>query len=518
MNKNLFKTAKPAPVPYIPKDVKIVKNKAGKEAFELSVEQQLCQYAVTCCFNGTFYASAEDHLKTISALLPKVRPELIAKVAVYAHEQGNMKDMPAYLLSYLFANGYTDLVEGIFSRVVTNTKMLCNFVQFVRSGTHGRKSFGTVGKRLIKAWLQARTAEQLFRDSVGHSNPSLNDIIKMVHPKFTLEGTNNVVKYLLDKEYITADLPDLVARFEFIKKGVDASPEGLDFRLLSNLTLSANRWGDLAKGMGWNALRMNLNNLQKHGVFGNAKLTTELADKLRDKAAIKKFNAFPYQLMTSYQNTTNVPNEIKAALEDALEVATENVPNLGRVAVCVDVSGSMNSPATGYRVGSTSVTTCVDVAGLIGSALTRTADVATIVPFDTAVRTVYLSKRDSVLTNAKKLAMHGGGTDCWCALKHLIDTKWTGDVVFMVSDNESWRCYDSPNQAVRFKQAWDTIKARNPGCKLILLDITPNSTSQMHEDKNVLHVGGFSDQVFEVMKTFVSGDGNFVNVIEKVKL
>jgi 60 kDa SS-A/Ro ribonucleoprotein len=37
-----------------------------------------------------------------------------------------------------------------------------------------------------------------------------------------------------------------------------------------------------------------------------------------------------------------------------MEIAIANVPTVeGRVFVCPDVSGSMSSPATGYRKGST---------------------------------------------------------------------------------------------------------------------------------------------------------------------
>lgn len=512
MNKSLFKTTKT--VDY--KTDLITTNHAGGKAYELSAEQALAQYAVTCCFGGTFYASAETQLNEVKALLEKVNPLLIAKMAVYSHQEGNLKDMPVFLLSYLFSKGETELVRKVFPKVITNAKMLCNFVQFVRSGTHGRKSFGSVGKELIQNWLTSRSAEQLFKDSVGHSNPSLTDIIKMVHPKFSKE-CDNVVKYLLGKDHNSSILPPLVQRFEGLKRGERVSPEGLDFRLLSNLKLDTAQWSELAKGMTWNALRMNLNNLQKHGVF-NTDATPILAQKLSDSASVKRANAFPYQLLTTYQNTQGVPDLLKDALGKALEAATENVPNLGRVAVAVDVSGSMSHPATGLRVGSVSVTRCVDIAALVASCVLRTATEATVVPFDTRVHNVKVNKYNSVLTNAKVLSIKGGGTDCWCALKHLIDTNWKGDLVFMVSDNESWVSYNSPNAAIRFRQAWDTIKARNPKCKLVLLDVTPNRTSQMHEDKNVLHVGGFSDSVFDVVKNFVNGNGNFLSVIESVDL
>ena len=516
MNKTLFQSAAR----------KLVPNKSGGLSYELSAEQALAQLAVTCTFNGTYYSSAESYVDKFKELLGKVRPELAAKLAVYSHTEGAMKDVPAFILSHLFANGNTDLVEKIFNQVITNSKMLCNFVQFVRSGTNGRKSFGTSGKRLIQNWLTSRTPEQLFKDSVGHSAPSLMDIIRMVHPKFN-ESQNEVVKYLFDREYNVSKLPDLVQRFETIKgqaifgklvKFDEVSPEGLDFRLLSNVTLTSNQWKKLATGMSWKALRMNLNNLQKHGVFDNKEVLNELASKLGDSYQVRQAKAFPYQLMTTFQNTTGVPTELRDALQRALEAATENVPNLGRVAVCVDVSYSMQHSATGVRYGSTSVTKCVDVAALVASCVLRTSDTTTVVPFSTRVHDVNVNRENSVLENARKLSINGGGTACSSALAHLVNTGWRGDVVWMVSDNESWADYGNRYRQSPFKDLWNKIKGANPGCKLILLDITPNMTSQMHEDKDVLHVAGFSDTVFEVVKNFISGNGNFLSVIEGVQL
>lgn len=523
MNKTLFPTKKVA---------KLVSNPAGGKSFDLSDELALCQYAVTSTFNGTYYSSSDTHLDMAKMLLGKVKPELAAKVAVYAHENGRMKDFPAFILSYLFSIHEDVLFEKIFNRIITNAKMLCNFTTFVRSGVHGRKSFGTLGKRLMQEWLVGRSAEQLFRDSVGHSQPTLVDIIKMVRPRFTQDSQNNMVRYLMGKDYDFSLLPDLVKNFERLKKGEKAPTEGLDFRLLSNLTLTTEQWTDLGMGMGWNALRMNLNNLAKHGVFNNKEVVGGFAAKLADPVLVKKFNAFPYQLLTSYQNTTGVPAAISEGLEKALETATENVPNLGRVAVCVDVSGSMSSPATGVRTGATTKTTCVDVAALVASCLFRTGTEAIVIPFDTRVRIVPISKSDSVLTNAKKLAMNGGGTACSVSLEHLVRTEWQGDVVVMVSDNMSWADYGASsgwtdyfgrktagsNSYSPFREAWNKIKGKNPGCKLILLDITPNVQSQMHEDKSVLHVASFSDSVFEVMKSFVSNKDTFVNVINEVVL
>ena len=49
------------------------------------------------------------------------------------------------------------LMAEVFDRVIDSPKMLRNFVQIMRSGVVGRKSLGTLPKRLVRRWLEART-------------------------------------------------------------------------------------------------------------------------------------------------------------------------------------------------------------------------------------------------------------------------------------------------------------------------------------------------------------------------
>src|ERR1700749_4924071 len=157
------------------------RNEHNAPAYQLSPKQALAQYAATGCLGATFYAGAAEQLAKGLELCELVEPEFVAQTAVYARERGLMKDMPALLLAVLAAKDVR-LLAAVFPRVVDNGKMLRNFVQIVRSGTVGRKSFGSAPKRLVREWLDARGAEAVFRASVGQA-PSFADIVKMVHPK-----------------------------------------------------------------------------------------------------------------------------------------------------------------------------------------------------------------------------------------------------------------------------------------------------------------------------------------------
>ncbi|MFM9515544.1 hypothetical protein RDK54_13965, partial [Listeria monocytogenes] len=63
------------------------------------------------------------------------------------------------------------------------------------------------------------------------------------------------------------------------------------------------------------------------GVLRNPQMVSMIAERLADREQILQARAFPYQLMTAMLNIgEDVPCEIRAALEKAMEVALENVP------------------------------------------------------------------------------------------------------------------------------------------------------------------------------------------------
>jgi len=156
-------------------------NEEHAPAYALSPGAQLAQYAATGCLNTTFYASADEQLAKMIQLCAEVDAEFIAKTAVFCRERGFMKDMPALLCAVLSVKD-RDLLNVVFPRVIANAKMLRNFVQIMRSGAVGRKSLGSAPKRLVREWLDSRDPATLFKASVGQ-DPSLTDIVKMVHPK-----------------------------------------------------------------------------------------------------------------------------------------------------------------------------------------------------------------------------------------------------------------------------------------------------------------------------------------------
>ena len=496
-------------------------NEAGGQAYSLSDKAALAQYAMTGCFNGTYYTSDKDQLKKVLELSKKVSPEFLAKLAVYSRQKGLMKDMPA-VLAVVVSGRAPELLVKIFSKVIDNPKMLRNFVQIIRSGATGRKSLGTRPKKLIQAYLESLTDEQLFKADVGN-NPSLEDIIKLVHPRPTNIQRNAMYAYLLDKKYDRNNLCPLVRQFQDFKKDMKGEIPDVPFQMLTALPLTKDHWTSIATNATWTQVRMNLNTFARHGVLEDNKLVSALATKLEDPAQVRRAKVFPYQLFTAFKNIDDkVPMKLNMALQKAAEVACENISEInGKVYVMVDVSGSMGSPVTGYSSTVSSKTTCVDVAALVAASILRKNPEARVMPFDTKVHNAQMNPMDSIMTNANYLAKFGGGgTNCSLPLEQLNREGAKGDLVIYVSDNESFMDDQHCRQTATMRE-WCIFKKRNPSAKLVNIDIQPNSSTQTHSRNDVLNIGGFSDVVFDVIAKFIEFGNDkemWVSTIETISL
>jgi len=503
-------------------------NEERAPAYALSPKHQLAQYAATGCLSTTFYATADEQLAKVLDLCAELDAEFIAKTAVFCRERGFMKDMPALLCAVLSTKD-TELLARVFPRVIDNAKMLRNFVQIMRSGAVGRKSLGSAPKRMVREWLDARDPATLFKANVGQ-DPSLTDIVKMVHPKPKDTAREALFGYFIGRDYAFDALPDVAREFEAYKKGESRDVPDVPFQMLTALELGTAEWTAIARRAPWQMTRMNLNTFARHGVFGQPGMTDLIADRLRDPKAIAKARVFPYQLMVAYtmaHANADIPREVCDALQDAMEIATANVPEFeGKVYVFPDISGSMHSAVTGYQRGATTAVRCIDVAALVAATVLRMNPQAEVIPFESDVVKIRLNPRDSVMTNAEKLAkLPCGGTNCSAPLRFLNQRRAQGDLVIYVSDNESW--IDAPHygrfggSATETMKEWANFRQRNPKARMVCIDVQPYATVQAKERPDVLNVGGFSDQVFDLISEFARGELNaahWIGVIESVAL
>jgi 60 kDa SS-A/Ro ribonucleoprotein len=157
------------------------------------------------------------------------------------------------------------------------------------------------------------------------------------------------------------------------------------------------------------------------------------------------------------------------------------------------------------------------VAALVAASILRKSPSAEVLPFEQDVMRLDLNPRDSIVSNAQRLAsIGGGGTNCRAPVKLLNHRRAKGDLIIFVSDNQSW--VDSGSgRGTELMHAWQQFRQRNPQAKLVCLDIQPNQTTQAAEREEILNIGGFSDQVFEVIAAFASGELNGDHWIRRIQ-
>ncbi|HVX61351.1 MAG TPA: TROVE domain-containing protein, partial [Pirellulales bacterium] len=383
------------------------------------------------------------------------------------------------------------------------------------------------------------------------ADPSLRDVLRLARPTPKDNQRRSLFGWLTDKPVekwapaSEADLPDEVARLAAYRQA--ETPErqaeiaarlNVRWDLLADAARGPLVWKAIARQMGPQALRMNLNTLARHGVFADGEMAEYVASRIADGDEIRRSRQFPYQYLAAYLNAgDDVPQKIKAALHQAAEIACGNVPELpGPVVIGLDTSGSMQSPATGHRGrGATTKMRCVDVAALFAAAILRRNPESVIVPFDTRAYQAKLDPQDTILSLAERLAKYGGGgTDCSLPLREAntkyCERKFAG--VVLVSDTESWVCGGrpfavGPGGATGVLHEWrqfvkNQLRLQGAGMtgpKLVCIDLQPYATTQAPDRGDVLNVGGFSDAVFAVAASFLAGDaGRFVAEVEEIDL
>ena len=132
----------------------------------------------------------------------------------------------------------------------------------------------------------------LFKANVGQ-DPSLTDIVKMVHPKPKDAAREALFGYFIGRDYAFDKLPDVAREFEAFKKGESRDVPDVPFQMLTALELGTAEWTAIARRAPWQMTRMNVNTFARHGVFGQPGMTDLIADRLRDPKAIAKARVFP---------------------------------------------------------------------------------------------------------------------------------------------------------------------------------------------------------------------------------
>ncbi|MBI4348123.1 MAG: TROVE domain-containing protein [Elusimicrobia bacterium] len=516
-------------------------NFEGAPAFERSLEERVIQVLMTGNLEDTFYASAKSLAQEAVKTLDEqgaVDPSFLAKAVVYAREQGYLRLAPITGLLVLSKHDPA-LLKAAFPRVIRTLGDLQDFLTLTRS-----KAVRSTGRSIREAagrWLRDMEPYQVIKygaagASTGPNSPvNLRDILRLTHPK--PGPATHLFRYAIDRvrgekpsEELLAKLPEQIRAYERFK-ALTVNPEvartnavealalvqrhSLPYEVVTARLASSEAWKALASRAPFMNMLRNLNNYQKHGVFGDPELKARVIARLTDPEQIRKSMQLPLRFFSAYR-TFQGDEEVREALAAALELSVANFPDLGRTLVAVDESGSMASPLSAH-----SSLMLYDVGNVFAAACWKKSSGGWLVPFCEKAMPVgaggpQVNRGDSIATIASGLYL-GGGTDLSAPLDWALDGKKKFDTGVFITDNESWVDHLKKNAGV--VDSIRRFRGRNPKARFFFIQLAPYQDAQAPMSEPGVHfVYGWSDQALRFIAQVASGGATQLDEVKATRL
>ena len=501
------------------KEQMTVTNHEGAKAYAMTPELELYTAVVTASLNDLFYEKEDERVKRIAALVKKVSPEFVARLAVYARTEMHLRSIPLLLLVELAKvhNG-DDLVARAVEKTVLRADEIMELLmcyQWRNPSADPRKKLGKLSRQIQNGLQRAfnRFDEYQFakydRDNL---EVKLRDALFLVHPKAKDEQQqalfDKIVNRQLETPYTWETELSALGQQQFAS---DEEKTGA-FR---------QKWEELVRSgkLGYMALMRNLRNMLQADVsFSDTQL---VADRLSAAAQVAKSKQLPFRYLSAYREIEKVNSTGTSALMSALETAVhhsaaniEGFDENTRVLIASDVSGSM----MWARVSAKSTVRLYDI-GLLLSMLLKNRCKQVIAGIFGDTWKVVNMPADNILMATRQLDKLAGtvgySTNGFKVIDWLIEQNQVMDKVMMFTDMQMW---DSTGSDSTFEKSWRRYKQMAPHAKLYLFDLAGYGQLPLRmAEPDVYLIAGWSDRVFDVLSAVDRG-ADALSVINKTEV
>jgi len=386
-------------------------------AVVLTPEQALRRSVLSCMlWEREFYEEGAEVAERIAALVPQVRPEVVAALAVEARERMKLRHVPLLLVREMarYAS-HRGLVAETLQRVIQRADELAEFVAiYWADKSAGRKQplSGQVKKGLAAAFVKFDEYALAKYDRAG--SVRLRDVLFLSHAKPVDAAQAEVWKRLVQNELATPDTWE-----------VALSAAGRDGSLSKTVV-----WERLLaeKRLGALALLRNLRNLSEAGV------REELV--LEALAGMKTERVLPFRFLAAARKAPQWEMAIEQAMFRSLEGKTSLLS--GHTVLLVDVSGSMN-----YRLSERSEMNRTDAAYGLAILLRELAEKVSIYTFSEVAKLVP-ARRGMALRDALDQNQPHGGTYMGRAVEQVEREVGNYDRLIVITDEQAHDRIRSP--------------------------------------------------------------------------
>ncbi|MDE5830527.1 MAG: TROVE domain-containing protein, partial [Clostridia bacterium] len=217
----------------------------------------------------------------------------------------------------------------------------------------------------------------------------------------------------------------------------------------------------------------------------------------------------------TYDEFVNLKRQILNALEDAIQIACQNIPKLeGNCAILIDHSGSVRGDAGGHsRVSAFSSTTRAMIGNLFGSMVAYRQDNVYIGLFGDKLINVPIDRSKKLLDFNKESynigARCGGGTETgiYDFMRMVVDENKKVDNVIVFSDCQigkgagygftPWYGMSGKDRGEHFHELFKKFRKINPMCNFIVVNLNQTGgNSVFDKSQRILNIAGWSERIF----------------------
>lgn len=500
------------------KEKTVTENYEGAKAYKLTPELELYSLVVTSTLNPKFYepGSTGNVLPRLMTLMKKVKPEFIAKLAVYTREKMYLRTIPLVLAVKLAKihkgdNLVSRLIERIIQRADEITETLAYYQKYNKR--NNTKKLNKLSKQIQKGIAKAfnKFDEYQFAKYNRGTEVKLRDALFLSHAK-PARGKKKLFEKIVNE---TLEVP-----YTWETELSEAGQSGKDKKKV---------WEELidSKKVGYMAMLRNLRNILQADV--SDKHIKQVCAFLFDEEAVLRSKQLPFRFYSAYKEISKEANiksqQVLQSISKAIDVSCNNFSGFkGKVMVGVDNSQSMQD-----NISPRSKVTRCDVACVLASMFNKISNENIVSVFADNFKVANVLSTDSVLTNAEKIRNVGVGcgyeTNGYKVPEYATKNNIFVDYFVIFTDlqmyDADWVKYHRtpPTEGRSFKEELRLYKEQvNPDVKVISFDVAGYGNTPVSIDsKNVHLIAGWSDKVFDILKAIENGE-SAIDEIKKIEL
>lgn len=478
------------------KEEKSITSLSGGIAYTMDKNMELFSAVVTTVLQDKFYEKKSERMDRIIELVSQCDPQFVARLAVWARNEGNMRTAPVFLVALLtkYHNG-DDLVRRTIWKVIRRADEMAELLscyQFL----FGKDT--PFSRQMIKGIADVFCTFDEYQlakyDRKGKF--SLRDVLFLTYPK----SKNDEQKILFDR--IAQQMLKTPDTWEVILSRNDGIEKSV-------------KWSALIKEekLGHMALLRNLRNILDE--VRDRETINEAARQLCNEDKVKKGKQFPFRYISAYEeiechSNINTP-VLLDALEKCMSVMSSSIELFEKndsVAIFNDVSGSMD-----VKISQKSKIEGTTVGLLLGSILKSSLKYVVTVVFGDEAKIIHTPISGGIIQNCKTVSLYrndvGHGTNGSAAFDVLLSQNIQCDKIVVITDMQMW--------GGDFEQKWNVYKQINKNSKLYIIDIAGYGESPINRlSGDVVYVSGWSDKIFKLLSMI--DNQNVVKMIGQIEL